>query len=123
MLTFRHFLDNPTWSAAAGYEFNYFDCMSHAATLYDRFFIALRNISDDFMSTEIREIPGMLAVMALAVIGIAAYPMIFWAVAIWTWFRCKQHRNKYHLGSGMTKIARDNIDGWLWRCERDWKKY
>jgi len=123
MLTLRHFLDNPTWCAAAGYKFNYFDCMSHAAGLYGCVFLAFSNVTRDFLSTEIREIPAMVAVLLLAVAGVVVYPLTFWAVAIWTWIRCKQHRRKYHLGSGMTEIARGNIDAWLYRCERDWKKH
>ncbi|MEL3300573.1 hypothetical protein R9R02_01410, partial [Escherichia coli] len=41
-ITFKHFQDNPTWAAAAGYDFNYFDCLSVAC-------IATTNVANNII--------------------------------------------------------------------------
>lgn len=118
MLTLKHFLDNPTWAAADGYDFNYFDCMSFTAKQYDAVFLSLRGVAEIFLDTEVRELPGVLAVLLIALIGVIVWPLTFWLIAIWIWVRCKHHRKKYHIGNGMTDIARKNLDAWKIRFER-----
>ena len=119
MLTLRHFLDNPTWAAADGYDFNYFDCMAYTARQYDGVFAAIRGVADNFLDTEVRELPFVLAVLLIALLGVIVWPLIFWLTAIWIWIRCRHHRKKYHLGCGMTAIARKNLDTWKVQFERN----
>ncbi|WP_210405523.1 hypothetical protein [Leclercia sp. W17] len=122
MLTFKHFMNRPTWAAAAGYPFNYFDCMSYTAGMYGGVFVAIRNVFYDFFGTELRELPLVLAVLILASAGIVLWPLIFWVAAIWIWIRCRHHRSKYHLGGGMTEIARKNLNVWKVQLDRDFLK-
>lgn len=122
MLTFKHFIDRPTWAAAAGYSFNYFDCMSYTAGMYGGVFVAIRNVFYDFFSTELRELPLVLSVLVLAGAGVVLWPVIFWIPAIWIWIRCRHHRNKYHRGSGMTEAARKNLKVWKSQLDREFRK-
>lgn len=121
MLTLRHFIDRPTWAAAAGYDFNFIDCMAYAADLYGNMFIALKDVCRDFLDTEVRELPLMLAIIVAAVSGVFVWPLIFWIVAIPVWFKCKRMRRKYQFEDGMTDIAENNIEQWRLECARKWK--
>jgi len=118
MLTLQHFLDNPTWAAADGYDFNYFDCMAYTAAQYDGVFLAVRGVVDNFLDTEVRELPFVLLVLFVALIGVVAWPLTFWVTAIWIWLRCRHHRQKYQHGNGMTETARKNLDNWKIQFER-----
>lgn len=118
MLTFRHFVDRPTWAAAAGYDFNFFDCMSYMAIKYDRIFHAIQRVFDDFWSTELREFPLLLSVFVLAVIGVVAWPFIFWMAAIPLWVKCRWMRKHYVYGTRMNDIATNNIARWRAEFEK-----
>ncbi|MBA7800563.1 hypothetical protein HV170_03380 [Citrobacter freundii] len=118
MLTLKHFLDNPTWAAADGYDFNYFDCMAYTAKRYDDIFSALHGVVDNFLDTEVREIPLVMVVLLLAISGVVIWPLTFWLTAIWVWVRCRYHRQKYQFGNGMTDVARANLDNWKARFDR-----
>jgi len=119
MLTLKHFLDNPTWAEADGYAFNYFDCMAFTASQYGGVFLAVRGVAENFLDTEVRELPFVLLVLLAALIWLIVWPLTFWLAAIWIWVRCRHHRRKYHLGSGMTAIARKNLDTWKVQFERN----
>ncbi|HEM8556157.1 TPA: hypothetical protein U2Q34_000182 [Citrobacter koseri] len=121
MLTLQHFLDKPTWAAADGYNFNYFDCMAYTAAQYDCVFLAVRRVAENFLDTELRELPFVLLVLFVALIGVIVWPLTFWLTAIWIWLRCKHHRQKYQHGNGMKDIARSNLDNWKRRFERERK--
>ncbi|HHL2824745.1 TPA: hypothetical protein ACQ431_002974 [Citrobacter murliniae] len=121
MLTFKHFIDRPTWAAAAGYDFNFLDCMSFMAIQYDRVFGALLDVCDDFFSTELRELPLIVLVVLAAISGVIVWPFIFWIVAVPLWVKCKRMRNKYQFGSSMNDIAKNNIEVWLCRCAKKWE--
>ncbi len=123
MLTFKHFLDNPTWAAADGYEFNYFDCMAYTAAQYDGLLLAVSSVAENFLDTEVREIPFVLGVLLIALVGLIMWPLTFWLPAIWIWIRCRHHRKKYHFGSGMTAIARKNLDAWKTHFERNHSRH
>lgn len=122
MLTLKHFLDKPTWAAAAGYEFNYLDCMAFMADRYSAITSALRDVLCDLPDTTVRDLPLMVLTLIAAASGMVLWPLIFWLVALPLWIRCRQHRRRYHLGADMTEIARRNLDGWLHGCERKWKR-
>lgn len=53
MMTLKHFLDRPLWAAAAGYDFNYMDCMSYTANAYDHSFSLLLNSLRILPQTEV----------------------------------------------------------------------
>lgn len=78
MLTLKHFLNRPTWAAAAGYDFNYLDCMAFTADKYDAVFSALADVCYELPSTEVRDLPLMLVVLIAALAGIVVWPLIFW---------------------------------------------
>ena len=103
MMTLKHFLDRPLWAAAAGYDFNYMDCMSYTANAYDHSFSLLFNSLRILLETEVGELH-------------------FWLVAVVVWFKCKTYRRKYFLGDGMTDIAKMNIEKWTKECEKKWRK-
>ncbi|HFZ1111772.1 hypothetical protein [Citrobacter koseri] len=121
MLTLKHFIDRPTWAAAAGYNFNYLDCMAYTADLYRLIFSALRDVFRDFLSTEVREIPLMLAVITAAISGVFVWPFIFWIVAIPVWLKCRRMRSSYQFGGAMTETAEINLKRWQRECEKKWR--
>lgn len=120
MLTLKHFFDNPTWAAAAGYDFNYLDCMSFAADKYSDVIHSLIDVLKAFPETEVRELPFVLVVLTAAIAGVVVWPLIFWLAAFPLWLRCKQHRRKYHYGTEMNDTARNNLALWINRCEKQW---
>ena len=122
MLTLRHFIDRPTWAAAAGYEFNYLDCMAYTADFYGLMFSALRNAGSGFLDTSVRYSPIALVAMIAALCGVIVWPLIFWIVAIPVWLKCKSMRRRYQFGDAMTEIARGNLDLWLRECARKWRR-
>lgn len=119
MLTLKHFLDRPTWAAVAGYNFNFFDCLCVSAQKYDGFFYALGLVLKNLLDTEIREIPSVVAVLTLALLGIVAWPFIFFFDAAYVWAKCKHQKKKYTGPSGMPDIVKVNIRNWLEQC-KDW---
>lgn len=121
MLTLKHFMDRPTWAAAAGYQFNYLDCMAHTANLYGNVFLALRQACIGFPDTEVRELPLVMIVLVIAIAGIIVWPLIFWIVAIQVWLKCRRMRQRYHLSDGMTDVAKNNLAVWLRNCDRKWR--
>ena len=120
MLTLKHFMYRPTWAAAAGYQFNYFDCMAHTANLYGNVFAALRDVYVGFPDTEVRELPGVIIVLIAAIAGIIVWPLIFWVVAIQVWLKCRRMRRRYHFGDDMTDVAKNNLAVWMRNCDRKW---
>lgn len=122
MLTLKHFIDRPSWAAAAGYDFNYMDCMSFTATLYDLAFSSLWNSARDFPYTEVRELPFVLVTVISAVISIFVWPLIFWIAAFPVWLYCRLMRRRYQFGGHMTETAKNNIEVWKRQCEKKWRK-
>ncbi|MER1507551.1 hypothetical protein KC847_20495 [Enterobacter hormaechei] len=122
MLTLRHFIDRPTWAAAAGYEFNYLDCMAYTADFYGHMFLVLRNAGIDFLDTSVRDLPIVLVAVIAALCGVFVWPLIFWLVAIPVWLKCKSMRRRYRSGDAMTEIARVNLERWQRECERKWRR-
>ena len=122
MMTLKHFLDRPLWAAAAGYDFNYMDCMSYTANAYDHSFSLLFNSLRILPETEVGELHLWLLGFIAAVVGIAVWPFIFWLVAVVVWFKCKTYRKKYFLGDGMTGMAKRNIEKWSKECEKKGRK-
>lgn len=120
MLTLKHFLDRPKWAAAAGYEFNYIDCMAFTAARYDTFFSLFLDVIYEFPSTEVSELPLWLARFIATVAGIVIWPFIFSIIAFPVWMSCRKYRKKYHFGTGMNDIARKNLSNWLSECNCKW---
>lgn len=121
MLTLKHFIDRPTWVAAAGYDFNYLDCMAYTAGLYDLIFSALREAILDIPDTTVRELSFSSAIIGVTICGIFVWPFIFWIVAIPVWLKCKRMRRRYQFGNAMTEIARNNLELWQRECEKKWR--
>lgn len=94
-ITFRHFQDNPAWAAAAGYDFNFIDCVSASAQCTANI---ARNLLDEiaeFPDAEVRYAPIFIIKVfvgsLMLFVMMFAYPLF--AVAIF--FRCKSVKRKY----------------------------
>lgn len=120
MLTLKHFLDRPVWAAAAGYDFNYMDCLSYTACRYDQIFSALRDVMVEFPETPVKELPLMLLVVIAACAGVVVWPFIFWIVGIAVWFGCKKYQWKYRQHT--PERVRENLAIWLRECEKKWTR-
>ena len=98
-ITFKHFQDNPTWAAAAGYDFNYFDCLSVA----------------DY---QVRDLPAFFVKVSVATallfILLFAYPLL----AVFVYVRCKHSQKEY--SGEHTDITSQNMRVWLRRCQEKW---
>ncbi|CNJ56776.1 hypothetical protein [Yersinia mollaretii] len=121
MLTLKHFLDRPTWAAAAGYDFNIIDCMSYAAARYGDIWSGLRDHILDFPDIEVREAPISILLMIAGLFGIVGYPFIFWIFGIALNVRCRRDRAKYY-GQPQPEIVQVNLRNWLNECEKKFNK-
>ncbi|GKV89300.1 hypothetical protein [Pectobacterium carotovorum] len=116
-LTFRHFIDKPTWAAADGYNFNFIDCLAFSAKLIDPWYM-IKSLASEVLDTELRDIyvvPIYLGSMLLAI----SWPLIFWVVSIPLWIKCKRWQRKYK--HEMNDTARENLDAWRRRLEIRWE--
>lgn len=107
-LTFKHFMDNPPWAAAAGYEFNILDCLSAATKeIEPRGGInAILRIG----YLEIREaywIPFNLSCALLAF----SWPLVFWIYGIGLWFKCRRYKKKYL--NSTNRMVQKNLERWI----------
>lgn len=118
MLTLKHFIDRPSWAAVAGYNFNFFDCLCFSAQKYDNFFHALYSVFKNLLDTEIREIPGAVVVISLALLGIVLWPFAFFFDAAYVYVKCKRTKKKYPDRESMPDIVKENIRNWLEQCDR-----
>lgn len=115
MLTFKHFMDRPTWAAAAGYEFNYLDCMAVTASYQSEHWSAFLAYLTYFPDVLVKELPLWLLALICNFALVIAWPLIFWLCAVPLWLRCMWMQWKYQSGNGMTDIAKGNLAGWTER--------
>lgn len=117
-ITFRHFQDNPYWAAAAGYDFNYFDCLSVSAQVI---FNIAHNTWDEFVElpdTEVRWLPLFTIRIALSILMMAMLTFTYPIFAIAIHIRCRAGRKKYK-GSHSNTVT-NNMNIWIRQCERRW---
>jgi hypothetical protein len=114
MLTFKHFLDRPSWAAAAGYDFNFIDCLSHAARRFG--FVDVLTLMDEFLEIEIREILWRLPICVIAFLILMAWPLIFWISATSVYVKCRLTKRKYGRGEKPRQVQ-INLCKWLEDCE------
>lgn len=119
MLTLKHFMDRPTWAAAAGYDFNYLDCMSVTAAFQSQHFSTFVHTLVHFPDVLVIELPVWLLALITSFALAIAWPFIFWLAAIPLWLRCTWMQWKYQDGNGMTEIAKGNLAGWIERVDKD----
>ncbi|MEH4988132.1 hypothetical protein PO461_11940 [Enterobacter asburiae] len=122
MLTLRHFIDRPTWAAAAGYDFNFLDCMAYTADLYCLVLSTLRSICAEFPYTEVRELPLGLVNLFVSIALSITWPLVFWIIAIPVWLKCRRERRRYQFGGEMTEVAIVKLEHWQHECERKWRR-
>jgi hypothetical protein len=118
MLTLKHFLDKPTWAAAAGYDFNYLDCLSFTAGLYRNIPQAARNVFKNFLDTTIAELPFVLMALIFALLGLVFWPLVFWIPAILVWWNCKKVSKKYRSGIDVDPRVLTMLNNWRRDFER-----
>ena len=56
-VTFKHFYHFPSVAKSAGYDFNYFDCLSVGTQIPGKFMIEIINWFKNFLDLEIRQLP------------------------------------------------------------------
>jgi len=119
-ITFRHFQDNPYWASAAGYDFNFIDCLSVSAQV-------VANIShhlfDDIASlpdTEVRELPVFFIKFTFAVLMISLMLSGYPIFAVVIYFRCLSGRKKYS-GEHNDTVS-NNMRVWIKQCDRRWER-
>lgn len=107
-VTLRHFVDRPVLAAAAGYDFNFIDCMAYTAHQYA---FCMKSYNWFFwLDTEIRELP-LTAIKLLAMLFVTVTtPFIYPAYSVIVYFICKKYQKVKH-----TEIIDRNITGWLMR--------
>lgn len=115
MLTLKHFFDRPSWAAAAGYDFNFIDCMSEAANRIN-VFQGICQMVADIPHLELREAWYGLPLRIVLIPVALSWPLIFWVFAIHTYLKCKRARNEW-LGTN-DPVVINNIEVWKARCDR-----
>lgn len=112
-ITFSHFQDNPAWAAAAGYDFNFIDCVSASAQCTSNIAKNLLDEIAEFPNAEVRYIP--VFIIKLSVGSLLLFTMIFayplFALAIF--FRCKSMKRKYK--NNYSDIVARNLSTWASR--------
>ncbi|PBI79623.1 hypothetical protein A9993_07675 [Rahnella victoriana] len=117
MITFKHFLDRPSWAAAAGYDFNVFDCLSYSAQKFG--FADVLDLLEDTGDIELRQAFWKLPVNALAMIVLLSWPLIFWVNGIMVYIKCRLTKRNY-AGSKRTERVEINLRNWL--ADFDWRQ-
>ncbi len=114
-LTFEHFCDNPSWAAAAGYEFNIIDCLSFSAGQAD-----IKNGVKDFLTgipdIELRSALWELPLHILAVAFFLTWPLTFWLGGLYVYLKCLRNRWKYLNSENERVIV--NLRNWYEDCDR-----
>lgn len=119
-ITFRHFQDNPYWAAAAGYDFNYFDCLSVSI---DGLFGSASCAIDELKylpETEVRELHGFLIKFSLHALVAALLVFLYPLLAIAIHIRCTNGRKKY--SEEHEDTVKMNMKRWIYQCDRKWGK-
>lgn len=109
-ITFNHFMDNPSWAAAAGYDFNFIDCISASAQCT---FNIGSNLKDDILDlpdTEVRDLPAFIIKMTIGLFLLAAMVFCYPIFAIAIHIRCKSMRKKYK--DDFSEIVSHNLRVW-----------
>lgn len=107
-VTLRHFIDRPIYAAAAGYDFNLFDCMAFTAHTYVKF---LKDSKWFFwLDTEIRELPFTAITLFTMIFIAVTTPFIYPIYGVATYVMCRRIQKVQH-----TEIIDRNITGWLMR--------
>lgn len=110
MLTFKHFMDRPSWAAAAGYDFNIIDCMSYAAN-WPNVASGCWELVADIPNIELRDAWWALPLTLLVFVIAIFYPLYFWVFGFAVWVKCHSHRRKYrYIKSERVRI---NLRNWL----------
>lgn len=115
MITFKHFLDRPSWAAAAGYDFNIIDSMSYAAQ-WPNICSGCWDVMADIPGIELGEAWWKLPLSLLIVIIAVLYPMFFWAFGLAVWIKCRRHREKYLKSTDEREQMR--LNNWLEEFDR-----
>lgn len=110
MLTFKHFMDRPSWAAAAGYDFNIIDCLSYSAKRFGC--TDVMDLLEDTGDIELRQVIWKLPVNILAMCILIAWPFVFWLQGILIYIRCRIVKKKY---GGMNHPERVQINLRNWR--------
>ncbi len=115
-ITFNHFMDNPSWAAAAGYDFNFIDCISASAQCVFNIGGNLANEILDIPDAEVRELPAFMIKMLLGSLILAVMVFCYPIFAIAIYFRCKSMTRKYK--DDYSEIVSHNLRFWQQRVYR-----
>lgn len=115
MVTFKHFCDRPTWAVAAGYKFNFIDCLSQAMVRMN-ICTGIKDVLLEIPDLELREAWYKLPISLLAIFIALTWPLTFWIFGIITYARCIHAKKKY---AGVnSEIFLNNLRSWLHHFDR-----
>jgi hypothetical protein len=109
-ITFKHFQDNPAWAAAAGYDFNFIDCISASAQCTSNIANNLLDEVVEFPDAEVRYVPVFIIKLSIGSLLLFAMMFAYPIFAVFVFFRCKAMRRKYK--DDYSDIVRHNLSTW-----------
>ncbi|QYC51811.1 hypothetical protein vBPmiSPMCJR_081 [Proteus phage vB_PmiS_PM-CJR] len=94
-VTFKHFYHFPSVAKSAGYDFNYFDCLSVGTQIPGNFMIGIINWFRNFLDLEIRQLPEYLFVLVAMILAIPFYFIAFPIIALVLYRKLKKTTYNY----------------------------
>ncbi|NIH21833.1 hypothetical protein HBM99_13775 [Providencia heimbachae] len=110
-VTLKHFLHRPCWAAAAGYDFNFIDCMAYTVNAYSEYMKTRDWLF--WLDSEIRELPMTLLMLFFMLFIALSTPFLYPFYSIATYINCKRSRK-----DEITEIVDTNLSVWLRDFER-----
>lgn len=112
-ITFRHFQDNPAWAAAAGYDFNFIDCIAASAQCTSNIARRLLDEIAEFPDAEVRYVPFFIIKLSLSSLLLFAMIFSYPIFAVFVFFRCKAMKHKYK--DDYSDIVDHNLRTWAYQ--------
>lgn len=110
-ITFKHFTDNPSWAAAAGYDFNFVDCISASAHCTFNISSHLTDDLRDLPNTEVRDLPAFIVKMVIGLLLLSAMTFGYPIFAVAIFIRCKIMKRKYK--DDFSETVSHNLSTWV----------
>lgn len=109
-ITFKHFMDKPSWAAAAGYDFNFIDCISASAQWPFNIGSSLRDDILGIPDAEVRDLPAFMVKLVIGLFILATMVFCYPIFAIAIYIKCKNMRKKYK--DDFSEIVSHNLRAW-----------
>lgn len=89
-VTFKHFYHFPSVAKSAGYDFNYFDCLSLGTKIPGELLTGIINWFRNFLDLEIRQLPEYLLALFIMVLAIPVYFTCFPIISLVVYRKLKK---------------------------------